>query len=102
MTNCKYQHNENYVVGWYGYDRPIYASRAVCWGQKEAPRCSYKDVNECPMAKPETYTHFDRICDGGPEKLAKFIIECMEEATKNPKVINYDGILAALNSEVKK
>lgn len=98
MKACKYRHEEKTVCG--GEGKQITYQRYVCFGQKDAPVCYYQDVNNCDMAKPLRQTQFERICADGPENLARAIVILMGEAVKNPKVINYNGILAALNSEV--
>lgn len=98
MKECKYRHEEKTVCG--GEGKQITYNRYVCFGQKDAPVCYYQDVNNCDMAKPLQQTEFERICSSGPENLARAIVLMMKAAVENPAVINYDGILAALNSEV--
>lgn len=100
MKECKYRHKEEFITGYWG-DKKIIQTRYSCFGQKNAPSCGYRDVNDCDMAKPLEYTEFDRICDSGPERLAKVMVLMMQNAVENPMVINYEGVLAALNSEVK-
>ena len=98
MKECKYRHEEKTTCG--GEGKQITYHRYVCFGPKDAPVCYYQDVNDCDMAKPYHQTQFERICNNGPERLARAIVLLMQSAIDNPAVINYDGILAALNSEV--
>lgn len=99
MKECKYRHKEDYITGYWG-DKKIVQTRYSCYGQKDAPSCEYRDVNDCDKAKPVNGTNFDKIIKGTPEQLAEFVVDMMELGKDIPECIDYKVILAALNSEV--